>query len=215
MIRDLWYDLKDLDDEIWKDVIGFEGLYQVSNFGRVKSLERYTENRHIHVKEKILKQGKNSNNYYMVVLCKKSKKFSKKVHRLVAEAFIPNPENKPNVNHKKIVTKDICDNRVDNLEWVTDLENVRYSMKLKNFVNPPTWYGKDNNASKRIYQFTKNGEFMKEWSCVREVCEHFNIERHSLRNHILNNKMVSGYIFKYKTEGGDCFAGDNNKHYTD
>jgi hypothetical protein len=113
--------------EIWKDIIGFEGVYQISNFGRVKSLPKYTYSRGYPQlrKEKILKPcytGKNR--CYATVRLNDGKGY--KIHRLVAQAFIPNPDNLPCVNHKDENPKN---NHVDNLEWCTNQYNVKYSAK--------------------------------------------------------------------------------------
>ena len=109
--------------EIWKDVKGYEGLYQVSNLGRVKRL-RFI-NRHLDFKqEKILKPYKDGGDYYFVIgLHKNGKKKYKAIHRLVAEAFIPNPNNYPIVNHKD---ENKENNYVDNLEWCTHKYNSNY-----------------------------------------------------------------------------------------
>lgn len=112
-------------DEIWSPIEDFEGLYEVSNFGRVKSLDRYAQN---HGKlqfrpERILKQNasKSQGKHCMVVLCKNGKTFPRLVHRLVAEAFIPNPEKKPHVDHIDTNPQNNC---VENLRWVTVHENA-------------------------------------------------------------------------------------------
>ena len=111
----------DLPCEIWKDVVGYEGFYQVSNLGRVKSFHKN--------KVKILEPhcDKTSRSYPRVNLCKENCMVKKLVHVLVAEAFIPNPQGKPMVNHKDGNKRN---NRVDNLEWVTNSENVRHAFRI-------------------------------------------------------------------------------------
>ena len=108
-----------MNKEIWKDIKGYEGIYQISNLGNVKSLQRIDSNNHL-VKEKILKSSSNGigKGYLWVKLGRKGKK--EKIHRLVAKAFIPNPNNKKEVNH---IDGNTHNNKVDNLEWVTHKEN--------------------------------------------------------------------------------------------
>lgn len=107
--------------EVWKTIEGFEGFYEVSNLGRIKALERLVENNGGMQKkhEKILKENR-SNGHSMVVLCRDKKTYPRLVHRLVAQAFIPNPENKPVVDH---IDTNAFNNRVENLRWVTQQEN--------------------------------------------------------------------------------------------
>lgn len=116
---------------IWKDVDGFEGLYQVSNYGEVKSLRRAeNSNGGIRIRnERILKQNKSNKMHCTVVLSKEGKTYPKLVHRLVAIAFIPNPEDKPVVDH---IDTDPNNNRVDNLRWVTVQENCMNPLTRKN-----------------------------------------------------------------------------------
>lgn len=118
-----------MTNEIWKDIDGFEGLYQVSNLGQVKSLVRFDPENPLgsRSKEIILKQDSvlaSATTYKRVTLCKYGKTNRFFVHQLVARTFIPNPENKPFVNHI-----DNCGehNSVDNLEWVTGKENMAWS----------------------------------------------------------------------------------------
>lgn len=114
--------------EIWKDVEGFEGYYQVSNLGNVKSLSRIKSNSRIEFmsKEIILKFGMIGKAYRYVCLCKNSKSKPYKASRLVAKAFIPNPENKPCVNHINGIK---TDDRVENLEWNTYKENAEHAWR--------------------------------------------------------------------------------------
>ncbi len=138
-------------EERWKDITGYEGLYQVSNLGRVKSLPRKIPGRNqfgasfmVTTKEKIMhpsqvgrgwKEGAGYLSVNLTSLAKKNRR--KNVHRLVAEAFIPNPDGKPEVNHKD---GDKQNNHIDNLEWVTKKENMQHCMytikTLRNIYQP-------------------------------------------------------------------------------
>lgn len=102
--------------EIWKDIDGYDGYYQVSNIGNVRNA----------VRSKLLKQQKSRNGYLTVSLTKSNKLTTYRVHRLVASAFIPNPDNKPSVNH---IDCDPLNNKAENLEWCTAQENSNWMMK--------------------------------------------------------------------------------------
>jgi len=108
--------------EIWKDIKGFEGIYKISNKGRVFSIKN-NYNR---------KLTPDSKGYLRINLCKKGSGYTKKVHRLVAEAFIPNIENKPQVNHKD---RDVTNNYVTNLEWCTNTENMQHRINTGFFTD--------------------------------------------------------------------------------
>ena len=114
-------------NEIWIDIQGYEGLYKVSNFGRVKSIDRYVNGKlgsQCKIKGKIMKLQMNHKGYPCVVLHKNCKANSKLVHRLVAIAFIPNPDKLPQVNHKDTNKQN---NHVSNLEWITNEDNMRHA----------------------------------------------------------------------------------------
>lgn len=109
-------------EEIWKDIVGYEGLYQVSNLGRVRSCDKYVSYRWGErlIKGKMLKPHFRGRGYIQYSLVNKQKQNNFYIHRLVAEAFIPNPDNKPCIDH---INTDKTDNRVENLRWVTHSEN--------------------------------------------------------------------------------------------
>ena len=118
--------------EIWKSIKNFEGYYEVSNFGRVRSVDRKV-NADIKHNDKVIKHGKilkpnlKKDGYLTVDLCKDSIKKTQRVHRLVAEAFIPKVDGKEIVNH---INCNTSDNRVSNLEWCTNKENTQYASSL-------------------------------------------------------------------------------------
>lgn len=118
-------------EEVWKDISGFLGVYQVSNLGRVRSLDRkiYTQNGKLHssTKGKVIKHFKTKEGYHRVQLCLNGRNKKFLVHRLVAQSFVPNDTLKLEVNHKN-ANKD--DNTASNLEWVTRKENVKHSFEL-------------------------------------------------------------------------------------
>lgn len=133
------------ENEIWRPIEGFE--YMVSSLGRVKSLERIDYLGH-HRKEKILKPGKTTHGYLQVVLCRDGKKKPYPVHKLVANAFIPNTYNLETINH---INEIKTDNRVSNLEWMTIKDNKRYS------------------SAKPVNQYNLDGRFIRNWDCIMDI----------------------------------------------
>lgn len=113
--------------EIWKDIEGYEGLYQVSNMGRVRSLDRIDARGH-RWKGRMLSSKLRKDGYREVILCRDGKRKYMFVHRLVAGAFLPNPDNFPQVNHKD---ENKANNAVSNLEWCSALYNINYGARTK------------------------------------------------------------------------------------
>ena len=171
--------------EIWKDIIGCEGYYQVSNFGRVKRLKRLTlrkNGRLLPVKEKFLKETKQKSGYLTSFLCIGKQQKTKYIHRLVAQAFIPNPENKPQVNHINGIKND---NRVENLEWCTNKENHIHAVKNKlKFVS-----GQENYNSKLTEEEVYIIKGLFEYTSLNNNCisEIFNVTPQNI-NLIRKNK---------------------------
>lgn len=164
--------------ELWKDIKDYEGLYQVSNWGRVKSLWFR--------KEKILIAVGDTKGYLKVCLCKNGKKKTFKVHRLVAEAFIPNPENFPYINHKDEVK---TNNRVDNLEWCTSEYNNNYGTRIERDAK---------TKSKTVLQFSKTGDFIREWSSTAECGRNGFSQGNVAACCCEKRKSHKGFIWKYK-----------------
>jgi len=150
-----------MENEIFKDVKNYEGYYQVSNFGRVKSL--------FLGQPKIL-YNNGKKRYAQVTLCKDGVQITKNIHRLIAETFIPNPKNKPCVNH---IDGDKLNNRADNLEWCTQSENVNHAFanKLRNGV------GENHPIAKLTEQDVRLIRFLRGKLDQREVAEFFSIKQ--------------------------------------
>ena len=122
-------------EEIWKDIEGYEGSYQVSDYGNVRGLDRYVDclnGQRRFIRGRTIKVSKDSRNFYMLTrLCFNGDTETRLAHRLVAEAFIPNPNNYPQVNHKD---EDKANNNVGNLEWCTHKYNLNYGTCIERIV---------------------------------------------------------------------------------
>lgn len=141
-----------MEEEIWKDIGGYEGLYQVSNLGRVRSLDRMVGDRwggKRLYKGKIMKTPLNSDGYCCVDLCKENKRKTYRVNRLVAIAFIKNddPINKIFVNHKD---EDRANNYANNLEWCTPEYNSNYGTKTQRIIESEWWNKNNRNMGKKV-----------------------------------------------------------------
>ena len=167
------------NEEIWKDIEGYDGLYQISDKGRVKSLK--------FGKEKILKLQKDTNGYLQVRLSKNGKQKMFQIHRLVALAFISNPQNYPQVNHKD---ENPSNNNLKNLEWCTVEYNNNYGTRIQKFVD---------KISKPVLQYTKDGKLVREWKSSTDVERNLGYSKGNITKCCQGKrKSVSNFVWKYK-----------------
>lgn len=177
--------------EVWVDIKGYEELYQISNMGRVRRKAKMVNVGIKNVKkafkqEMVLKPLKLTKGYLGVVLYDKdSKGKTYKIHRLVAQAFIPNPNNLPQVNH---IDGNKENNNVNNLEWCNQKENMQHSYKI----------GLRRNIVKSINQYDKNGNFIKKWDSIMQAERCLKISNTSISACCLGKKKsAGGYIWKF------------------
>lgn len=186
--------------EVWKDIEGFKGIYQISNLCRLKSIKK-------NVDGKVLSNTNKKGGYFSVILTKGEKVKSTKMHRLVAEAFIPNPDNLSQVHHKDGNKQNNC---VDNLEWINTKEHCLITQQQNpNTINGLVNYNKFIRP-KTVQQYSLNGEFLAEYNSCTEahlktgVCAR-NIHQVASKTPFNQKgsvrKQAGGYIWKYKEEG--------------
>jgi hypothetical protein len=157
-----------LSEEVWEDIKGYEGLYRISSFGRIYSCDKEVgcKGGHKTIKKgRVLSPTKNNTYFTLTLVNGKGKRKQMSIHRIVATTFIPNPQNKPQVNHKN---GDKHDNRLCNLEWCTYKENIEHAFRtgLRVIHNK----GKNNgHRSKKVKQIDSNGNVVKIWPSTREA----------------------------------------------
>ena len=172
------------NNEVWKDILGYEGHYQVSDKGRVKSLKQG--------KEKILKPRKDKDGYLYVCLCKNGEVKTCKIHRLVGQSFIPNPNNLPEINHRDEVK---TNNSVENLEWCSSKYNMNYGTRVQRQSKKLT----NGKLSKPVLQYTKDGKFIQEWKSTRDVERNLGYNQSAISRCCLGKQKTSySFIWKYK-----------------
>lgn len=187
--------------EIWKDIKGYEGLYQVSNLGNVMSWVNNSQ--HKRTRGLILKPRISKHGYYYINIYKDGKRKTVKNHRLVATHFISNPKNLPCVNHRD---GNKLNNKVSNLEWVTYSENRNHAINtgLVDMNNSSLFKSGENNIMfgaksprrRRIVQLDLDGNFIREWDCIADAQTTYNTAHISAvcrgkRHH------DKGFIWKY------------------
>lgn len=176
-------------NEIWQDIPNFEGLYQSSTYGRIRSMER-VDARGFHRKSIILKPSY-CKGYPKVLLFKNGVKKSYYAHRLVAETFIPNPNNLPYVNHKDCNPSNCC---VDNLEWCTAKYNVSYAEANNKRIN--NRIGK--TAPKPVYQYDLEGNLICTWSSASEAARKLGYKQNMISRCCTKTiKTAYGYIWNF------------------
>ena len=191
--------------EIWKEIRGYDGLYQISNWGRVKSLERIDNNNHP-IKEKILTPQKNKYGYYKIILSKNGKQKSFQIHRLVYETFVGEIPDGMQCNH---INEIKTDNRLENLNLMTSKENSNWGTRNERIgetkkgmkLSEETKNKMKNhpNKSKIILQIDLNGNIIADFPSLCEVERQFGYERASVSRCCLGKQKTSyGYKWQYK-----------------
>ena len=172
----------------WKVIPDYGNMYLVSNYGDIKSLK----NGH----EKILSQMTSRDGYKTVYLTKFGKSKTKLVSRLVAQAFIPNPNNLPEVNHKD---EDKSNNKIDNLEWCTHKYNSNYGTRTARII-PKTI----DKTRKPVDQYNDDGVLIKEWYSTNEAARTLGIIQQNITKCCQGKRYhAGGYVWKYHNKGGD------------
>lgn len=171
--------------EIWKDIEGYDGKYQISNLGRIKSFKQG--------KERMLKQAIDKNGYSKVVLWKNNKGKNYNVHRLVAIAFLSNQNNHKEVNH---IDGNKQNNIYSNLEFVSHGENMKHAY-IKGLNKK--YFSKDNCHSKEVIQYNIQGQLIKTWGSTMDVYRELKLDPSSIGKCCRGKqKTAYGYKWKYK-----------------
>lgn len=178
-----------MEEEIWKEVVGWEGLYQVSNFGRVKSLPRLHNAKHPYItKEKILSPRVcgNQREYLAVMLCGKYTTKQKRIHRLVAEAFIPNPNGYKEINHKD---ENKGNNHASNLEWCSRKYNINYGNRALKMAL---------STSIHVEQLDEYSNVIHTFSSMKEASQFIGVDSSNISKACSCKRKCKGYYWRYK-----------------
>ena len=191
-----------MEQEKIKDIEGYEGLYQITSYGRVISVDRYDRfNRRKGGEMKSCKCG-SRRDYLFVNLYKNGKHKQYYIHQLVAKAFIPNPENKPCIDH---IDNDKNNNHVENLRWVTYLENMNNTITRKRIIDESYKFisqaGADNPFSRKVAMYTLDGKLVKVFDSGGQIEKEYGIRSASISRVCLGKRpQTHGYVFKFVGE---------------
>jgi len=191
-------------EEIWKDIKGYEGYYQISNLGNIKSLNRTIENKgaiggKYKIKGKSRSQSISKTGYYICTLCKNGKERTFKVHRLIAEAFIDNPNNLPIINHKD---GNKLNNSIDNLEWCDYSYNNKEAYKQGLKESNLKWIIECNKRKrKKVNQYDLNNNFIKQYESINEAENQTKVHHINIIKVCKGQRITAGgYKWKYAEE---------------
>lgn len=195
-----------MEQEIWKPIKGFECFYEISNLGRVRSVDRIVERNgnEMFIKSKVKRLCIKGGYYYVTLyingVCK-----HKYIHQLVAETFIPNPQNKPCIDH---INTNRLDNRIENLRWVTRKENNNNpqtllnkkkidKVEMANKIRHALTQRKRVNAPRKVNQYDANGDFVQSFPSLCYTEKALGISRHIIKYAIINHRCINGYTFRF------------------
>lgn len=193
-----WLSLETLDGEEWRDVVGYEDYFQISSYGRLKRKKVVVERCNNHgvytIKERILSLNPDNRGYVFKCASVYGKPVNFNIHRLVAMAFVPNPNNYTDVNH---IDENHSDNIYTNLEWCTRKYNTNYGTNIKRAIQTKI----DKGLTRKVVLYTYEGEFVKEYNSIDEA------GRDTGTNSVMIGRCCSGKIasamglhFRYKGE---------------
>lgn len=187
-----------MEHEIWKDIEGYEGKYMISSMGRVKSLDYRKSGKEGYLSIYTMNTG-----YLATHLSDNGKEKVVLIHRLIAEAFIPNPDNKPEIDHINTIR---TDNRIENLKWVTSKENSNNPLTLNRYVISNNGHksmlgrtGENNHLSKKVLQLDKQGNVVRLWHSLMDVKRELGFDPGKISACCLGKRLThKGYRWEYK-----------------
>ena len=199
-----WLSIEDLPNERWKDIDNYNGLYQISDYGRVKSLEKINKTNGRVFPEKILKQQSDKDGYLFCRLYREGECKTVRIHQLVGRYFVPNPNNEPIFDHIIEVEPGCCNNHYTNLRPISYRDNILKAYRTGRKVRKNQYLnkkGKDNPFSKQVFQCDISGNIIKMWDSTMDIERTLGYSHSRISAHCLDKtktKEYKGFIWKYK-----------------